>query len=185
MALELQPPDGRKRVKVYELRNNDWFDRGTGFCTGQVLDVSPTDSFSPVRNLSRPSFCCDFPHRPINFHAPAPARRSSRDSLLRAHEIIASSHHPFSSVPHPSNYSLAFGFRKLTPCASPDRKYPKYSSNPKMNPIVSSWRRRSSRMAIKNSKVSVPLHPPQPVLPTRNYVLTDLYHAIRDFDSLD
>ncbi|OAA76991.1 suppressor of Mek1 [Akanthomyces lecanii RCEF 1005] len=23
----------RKRVKVYELRNNDWFDRGTGFCT--------------------------------------------------------------------------------------------------------------------------------------------------------
>ncbi|ODA77951.1 hypothetical protein RJ55_06554 [Drechmeria coniospora] len=27
-----QPTD-RKRVKVYELRNNDWFDRGTGFCT--------------------------------------------------------------------------------------------------------------------------------------------------------
>ncbi|KAL5349048.1 Platinum sensitivity protein [Pseudogymnoascus australis] len=25
------PPSGRKRVKVYELRNNDWFDRGTGF----------------------------------------------------------------------------------------------------------------------------------------------------------
>lgn len=23
----------RKRVKVYELKNNDWFDRGTGFCT--------------------------------------------------------------------------------------------------------------------------------------------------------
>ncbi|KAH7319926.1 component of IIS longevity pathway SMK-1-domain-containing protein [Stachybotrys elegans] len=23
----------KKRVKVYELRNNDWFDRGTGFCT--------------------------------------------------------------------------------------------------------------------------------------------------------
>ncbi|KAK4193870.1 component of IIS longevity pathway SMK-1-domain-containing protein [Podospora australis] len=23
----------RKRVKVYELRNNDWFDRGTGFCS--------------------------------------------------------------------------------------------------------------------------------------------------------
>ncbi|KAI5463797.1 component of IIS longevity pathway SMK-1-domain-containing protein [Mariannaea sp. PMI_226] len=27
-----QPTD-KKRVKVYELRNNDWFDRGTGFCT--------------------------------------------------------------------------------------------------------------------------------------------------------
>jgi hypothetical protein len=40
MALEVQPPDGRKRVKVYELRDNDWFDRGTGFCTGQILEVS-------------------------------------------------------------------------------------------------------------------------------------------------
>lgn len=40
MALDLQPPDGRKRVKVYELRDNDWFDRGTGFCTGQTLGVS-------------------------------------------------------------------------------------------------------------------------------------------------
>ena len=40
MALDLQPPDGRKRVKVYELRDNDWFDRGTGFCTGQILGVS-------------------------------------------------------------------------------------------------------------------------------------------------
>ncbi|CVK88896.1 uncharacterized protein FPRO_02565 [Fusarium proliferatum ET1] len=27
-----QPTD-KKRVKVYELRNNDWFDRGTGFCS--------------------------------------------------------------------------------------------------------------------------------------------------------
>ncbi|KAJ5089144.1 hypothetical protein N7532_007828 [Penicillium argentinense] len=41
MALDLQPPDGRKRVKVYELRDNDWFDRGTGFCIGQVLNEIP------------------------------------------------------------------------------------------------------------------------------------------------
>ena len=34
----LMPPSGRKRVKVYELRNADWYDRGTGFCTGQVVD---------------------------------------------------------------------------------------------------------------------------------------------------
>ncbi|OTA99580.1 hypothetical protein M426DRAFT_325049 [Hypoxylon sp. CI-4A] len=27
------PSADKKRVKVYELRNNDWFDRGTGFCT--------------------------------------------------------------------------------------------------------------------------------------------------------
>ncbi|KAI9884364.1 MAG: hypothetical protein M1823_003841 [Watsoniomyces obsoletus] len=35
------PPGDRKRVKVYELRNNDWFDRGTGFCVGQIVDDEP------------------------------------------------------------------------------------------------------------------------------------------------
>ena len=30
------PPGEKKRVKVYELKNNDWFDRGTGFCMGQT-----------------------------------------------------------------------------------------------------------------------------------------------------
>lgn len=34
----------KKRVKVYELRDNDWFDRGTGFCTGQVVNVCSRDS---------------------------------------------------------------------------------------------------------------------------------------------
>ncbi|KAK3323943.1 component of IIS longevity pathway SMK-1-domain-containing protein [Cercophora scortea] len=29
----------KKRVKVYELRNNDWFDRGTGFCTAAFVVV--------------------------------------------------------------------------------------------------------------------------------------------------
>ncbi|KAL8996008.1 MAG: hypothetical protein Q9169_004389 [Polycauliona sp. 2 TL-2023] len=37
MALVVPPPNDKKRVKVYELRQNDWFDRGTGFCTGRVL----------------------------------------------------------------------------------------------------------------------------------------------------
>lgn len=41
MASDLQPPNDRKRVKVYELRDNDWFDRGTGFCMGQILDDEP------------------------------------------------------------------------------------------------------------------------------------------------
>lgn len=50
MALDLQPPGDRKRVKVYELKENDWFDRGTGFCTGQILDVS--DALPPTA-LSR------------------------------------------------------------------------------------------------------------------------------------
>lgn len=34
------PSTDKKRVKVYELRNNDWFDRGTGFCTTAIEIVS-------------------------------------------------------------------------------------------------------------------------------------------------
>ncbi|KAL1866108.1 hypothetical protein VTK73DRAFT_4901 [Phialemonium thermophilum] len=30
----------KKRVKVYELRNNDWFDRGTGFCTAAYVPIT-------------------------------------------------------------------------------------------------------------------------------------------------
>lgn len=104
MAMELQPPDGRKRVKVYELRDNDWFDRGTGFCTGQVLDVRP---HLPGPSLpSRARQCLSafsprlFPSSPPHFRVPAPSRRPSRDfSPPRAHEIIALSHHPFSPSP--------------------------------------------------------------------------------------
>lgn len=33
----------KKRVKVYELRENDWYDRGTGFCTGSVINVCLCD----------------------------------------------------------------------------------------------------------------------------------------------
>ncbi|KAI9719629.1 MAG: hypothetical protein M1812_003400 [Candelaria pacifica] len=38
MALNAPTTSDRKRVKVYELRNNDWFDRGTGFCLGQIIN---------------------------------------------------------------------------------------------------------------------------------------------------
>jgi len=31
------PLTDRKRVKVYELRENDWFDRGTGFCGPPII----------------------------------------------------------------------------------------------------------------------------------------------------
>ncbi|OQO10954.1 hypothetical protein B0A48_05209 [Cryoendolithus antarcticus] len=34
----------RKRVKVYELKNNDWYDRGTGFCSGQLQPQSPAEN---------------------------------------------------------------------------------------------------------------------------------------------
>jgi protein phosphatase 4 regulatory subunit 3 len=42
----------KKRVKVYELRNNDWFDRGTGFCTAAFMQVCSQSS--PV---SSPAMC--------------------------------------------------------------------------------------------------------------------------------
>jgi protein phosphatase-4 regulatory subunit 3 len=32
VALSVTDPPPPKRVRVYELRDNDWFDRGTGFC---------------------------------------------------------------------------------------------------------------------------------------------------------
>ncbi|KAF1972828.1 DUF625-domain-containing protein [Bimuria novae-zelandiae CBS 107.79] len=38
MALVQPPSNDRKRVKVYELKNNDWFDRGTGFCRGVFVN---------------------------------------------------------------------------------------------------------------------------------------------------
>jgi len=31
------PPVQKNRVKVYELRDNDWFDLGTGFCSVSVV----------------------------------------------------------------------------------------------------------------------------------------------------
>ena len=52
MALEAPPPNDKKRVKVYELRNNDWFDRGTGFCTGQLINVR-TKSGSFLESVGR------------------------------------------------------------------------------------------------------------------------------------
>lgn len=45
MALIVPPSNERKRVKVYELKNNDWFDRGTGFCTGRIINVSDHETW--------------------------------------------------------------------------------------------------------------------------------------------
>lgn len=32
-------PSTPRRVKVYELKDSDWFDRGTGYCTGVMVNV--------------------------------------------------------------------------------------------------------------------------------------------------
>jgi protein phosphatase-4 regulatory subunit 3 len=44
MALTPQQGPDRKRVKVYELKNNDWYDRGTGFCSGLLNNVSAVET---------------------------------------------------------------------------------------------------------------------------------------------
>jgi hypothetical protein len=54
MASGVPPPHDKKRVKVYELRNNDWFDRGTGFCTGRVVNVSVKRDSIPRLGHSEP-----------------------------------------------------------------------------------------------------------------------------------
>ena len=41
----------KKRVKVYELRDNDWFDRGTGFCTATFTQVCLSSFLAPRRFL--------------------------------------------------------------------------------------------------------------------------------------
>ncbi|KAI0447710.1 component of IIS longevity pathway SMK-1-domain-containing protein [Xylaria telfairii] len=51
------PSTDRRRVKVYELRNNDWFDRGTGFCTatfGSSEDGHQRDSQVIVESEDQP-----------------------------------------------------------------------------------------------------------------------------------
>ncbi|KAI6382098.1 hypothetical protein MCOR25_000974 [Pyricularia grisea] len=41
MTQPLPPqPTDKRRVKVYELRNNEWYDRGTGFCTAAYIPIS-------------------------------------------------------------------------------------------------------------------------------------------------
>lgn len=39
----------KRRVKVYELRHNDWFDRGTGFCYACFVPVCLPDMSSATR----------------------------------------------------------------------------------------------------------------------------------------
>lgn len=52
MALQLPSANDRKRVKVYELKQNDWFDRGTGLCTGQFVNVSTTSQSRETMSLA-------------------------------------------------------------------------------------------------------------------------------------
>ena len=55
MALAAPPASERKRVKVYELKNNDWYDRGTGFCSGRLLtgpNINPDNPEAHIVVLS-------------------------------------------------------------------------------------------------------------------------------------
>ena len=44
-------PQERKRVKVYELKNNDWYDRGTGFCYGSFVNSPHSSQENPDARL--------------------------------------------------------------------------------------------------------------------------------------
>jgi len=46
MALVASQVNERKRVKVYELKDSDWWDRGTGFCAVQTILVSLRFSYA-------------------------------------------------------------------------------------------------------------------------------------------
>ncbi|KAI5293267.1 Platinum sensitivity protein [Ascosphaera acerosa] len=39
--MQIPRPEERKRVKVYELRDSDWFDRGTGMCYADTSEENP------------------------------------------------------------------------------------------------------------------------------------------------
>ncbi|KAL1892229.1 Platinum sensitivity protein [Sporothrix stenoceras] len=47
MAQQVPHQIDRKRVKVYELRNNDWFDRGTGFCSSTYITTDEGEVREP------------------------------------------------------------------------------------------------------------------------------------------
>ena len=60
MALIVPPANEKKRVKVYELKNNDWFDRGTGFCTGRIINVSDYGKLdAPFMSFLFPDVLCN------------------------------------------------------------------------------------------------------------------------------
>lgn len=77
----------KKRVKVYELRNNDWFDRGTGFCTACFVTVCcavpvprmAENTVSLMTQLTHPSD----PGRAKRTPRDRPVRRPARQTTAR------------------------------------------------------------------------------------------------------
>lgn len=51
MALAAPPANNSKRVKVYELKNNDWYDRGTGFCSGTLHSTPDSSPDNPDAHI--------------------------------------------------------------------------------------------------------------------------------------
>ncbi|QIX00065.1 hypothetical protein AMS68_005582 [Peltaster fructicola] len=51
MALAAPPANNSKRVKVYELKNNDWYDRGTGFCSGTIHSNATSTPDNPEAHI--------------------------------------------------------------------------------------------------------------------------------------
>lgn len=57
MAMQVAGASDKKRVKVYELKENDWFDRGTGFCTGQIINVRGHGRVMQYGRFTRATTC--------------------------------------------------------------------------------------------------------------------------------
>jgi hypothetical protein len=89
------PPNEKKRVKVYELRNNDWFDRGTGFCTATFVFVCIHSR--RLRHLNKVPCLSALWCRTLNTHTNSyrhirmkePARKNLESSYSRKNNQIA------------------------------------------------------------------------------------------------
>ena len=112
------PSTDRKRVKVYELRNNDWYDRGTGFCTASYSFVSPpvppraSFPFLPLRSLLSPY--CDRAHlsRATVLFADAIAFPQSEDGNQRDPRVLVESEEQPDRVLLETRISREDGFHK-------------------------------------------------------------------------
>src|ERR1700761_2659139 len=80
----------RRRVKVYELKNNDWFDRGTGFCTATHHEVGRARSvatpLTPPGRVAHPGPVRGGP-RPHAARDQGDARRWLPEAAGHAHRV--------------------------------------------------------------------------------------------------
>lgn len=95
MAPHVPPGNDRKRVKVYELKDNDWFDRGTGFCTGHFVNVShlPDPRETRMKARERKKYKEEWQarvERHVHLFAYGPITRSAADLDPHRRNLVSS-----------------------------------------------------------------------------------------------